>query len=172
MQIEIEPANEVQHDQLLRNLYQLYLYEYSRFTQEWRVGEDGRFPETDLEDCWSDPHAKVFLFRVDGAWAGLAIVYVGLGKEETGKFNELAEFFIMPPYRRQRVGETVARRLFDQFKGRWLLSVLATNLEGLHFWRSLLDRYTNGQFTIRPDDDPDEEAFLHEFTNLSPSSVS
>ncbi len=140
MQIEIETTTEAQHDTLLRNLYQLYLYEYSRFTKEWRVEADGRFPETDLEDCWSDPHERIFLIRVDGALAGLAIVYVGLGNAESGTFNELAEFFVMPPYRRQGVGEAVACRLFDQFPGHWILSVLATNLEAQKFWPPILDQ--------------------------------
>ena len=164
MEIELVTANEAEHDVLLRNLYQLYLYEFSRFTTEWRVQHDGRFLETDLEDCWSDELRQIFLIRTDGAWVGFAIVDLDLPDEEGGTLNELTEFFVMPPYRRQGIGEGVARRIFDEYKGRWQLTIVETNEEALHFWRTMLARYTTGEFKERHR--PEEEDYLHEFRSV------
>jgi predicted acetyltransferase len=161
MEIEVVPANEAEHDTLLRNLYQLYLYEFSRFTTEWRVQEDGRFPESDLEECWDDEYRRIFLIRADGMWAGLAILDLELADDDGSTVNELSEFFIMPPYRRQGIGEKIACGFFDEFKGRWELTIVETNAEALQFWRAVLGRYTKGQYSERHR--PEEEDFLHEF---------
>lgn len=161
MAIELVAANEAEHDTLLRNLYQLYLYEFSRFTTEWRVQDNGRFAETDLEECWDGEHQRIFLIRVDGEWAGFAIVNLELPDVDGSTVNELSEFFIMPPYRRNHVGEAVACRLFDEYRGRWELTIVETNEDALHFWRAVLGRYTGNQFAERHR--PEEEDFLHEF---------
>ncbi len=164
MEIELVAANEREHDTLLRNLYQLYLYEFSRFTAEWRVQEDGRFLETDLEDCWDDVHRRIFLIRVDGEWAGFAIVDLELPDKDGSTVNELTEFFVMPPYRRNRIGETVSQRLFDTFKGQWELAIVETNEEARYFWRAVLARYTHNHFSEHHR--PEEGDFLHEFRSV------
>lgn len=160
--MELVPANESEHDQILRNLYQFYLYEFSRFTTEWRVDESGCFDEADLENCWNDPYRRVFLVRADEGWAGFAIVDLNLPDDDGSTVNELSEFFVMPPYRRQGAGELIATRLFGKFKGRWELCIVETNIDALHFWRKVLARYTQNQFTetYRPED----LDYLHAFT--------
>ncbi len=162
MHFELIPAAQSEHDRLLRNLYQFYLYEFSRFTTEWRVQADGRFAETDLDDCWDDDHRRIFLIQVAGEWAGFVIVDLDL-PDPDGDVHELSEFFIMPPYRQQGLGEQVARKIFEQFKGRWELGIVETNTDALHFWRRILARYTNNRFTEthRPDDND----YLHAFNN-------
>jgi hypothetical protein len=40
---------------------------------------------------------KAFLFRVNGAWAGLALVFIG-------EPRDVAEFFVMQKYRRHGIG--------------------------------------------------------------------
>jgi predicted acetyltransferase len=163
MEIEFVLANEAEHDTLLRNLYQLYLYEFSRFTTEWRVQEDGRFLESDLEGCWENDYEKIFLLRLDSAWVGFAIVDLDVPEDDGSTYNELAEFFIMPPYRRQGIGAMVARKLFDEAKGLWALTIVETNEDALRFWRKVVGRYTNGQFLEQYR--PDHKDYLHEFRN-------
>jgi predicted acetyltransferase len=93
--------------------------------------------------------------------AGFAIVDLDLPDEDGGVVHELSEFFVMPPYRQKGIGETVARRLFDQFKGRWELAIVETNEDALRFWRAVLTRYTHDGFT--ESHRPEEEDYLHEF---------
>jgi predicted acetyltransferase len=165
MGIKLVRASAESHDTVLRNLYQFYLYEFSRFTDEWRVLADGRFAETDLETCWDDPYRRIFLIEVDDALAGFAIVDVGIpveaGSEET--VNELAELFVMPPYQRRGLGEQVACQLFDQFRGRWELFIVETNAAALSFWRKVIERYTGNLFTEVHR--PQENDFMHAFDN-------
>jgi predicted acetyltransferase len=162
-EFELIPANEAEHDQLLRNLYQLYLYEFSYFTEEWRVQADGKFDEADLENCWDDKHRRVFLISVDKQWVGFAILDLDLPDSDGSTVNELSEYFIMPPYRQKGLGERIARKIFQQHKGQWELCIVETNTKALHFWRKVLARYTKDNYTEthRPEDDD----YIHVFNN-------
>jgi predicted acetyltransferase len=50
----------------------------------------------------------------------------------------LAEFFILKRYRRTGIGLHAAQALFDRFRGRWQLSILARNAPAIAFWRRVL----------------------------------
>lgn len=153
MEIQIEAGDKAQHDTILRNLYQFYLYEFSRFGEAWRVEADGRFEESDLEGCWEDDHRRIFLIRVDQALAGFAICDLNLPDTDGSTVHEVSEFFVMPPYQKQGVGEYAARWLFDQFRGRWEIAIVDSNVGALHFWRRVLGRYTSFREAHRPEED-------------------
>ncbi|MBK8023845.1 MAG: GNAT family N-acetyltransferase [Chloroflexi bacterium] len=93
------------------------------------------------DDCWEPGCRRIFAIRVDGAWAGFIIVDLDLPDGDNPPVNEMSEFFVMPPYRRQGVGETAARWAFDQFPGRWEVAIVDSNAEALVFWRRVLARF-------------------------------
>jgi predicted acetyltransferase len=171
MRIELVPATIADHDAILRNLYQFYLYEFSRFTTEWRVQADGRFAETDLDDCWTEDYRHVFLIEVDDGLAGFAIVDLDLPDDTSREtpINELAEFFILPSHHRRGIGERVARQLFDRFPGEWELYIVETNADALAFWRKVIGQYTVGQYTERHR--PEERDYAHCFDNSNYAPV-
>ncbi len=170
MAIELIPATMQEHDIILRNLYQFYLYEFSRFTTEWRVQHDGRFAETDLEDCWDDLYRRIFLIYTNKLLAGFAIIDIGI-PEAPGSVktvNEISEFYIMPPYQKQGIGASIAEQLFKQFRGQWEITIVDTNLDALAFWRKVIERYAQDQF--REHHRPEEQDFLLSFNNGEPIS--
>lgn len=134
-----------------RNLYQFYMYEFSRF-MGWSPNYAGRFDETDLDGCWTDDHRHPFLITVEGKLAGLAIVdrpfHSYLNPDE--EVAQIAEFFIMGGVQRLGVGERVAFSLFDQFPGAWEVFQMTKNTNAQTFWRKVIGRYTNGNFVERP----------------------
>ncbi len=165
MSITILPANQSAHATRLRHLYQLYLYEFSRFTAGYRVDADGLFDDSDLDDCWTDRHRRIFMIDVDDAPAGFAMLDLNLPDATT--VNELSEFFILPAYQKRGVGEYVACSLFDRFPNRWELAIVETNTGALHFWRRVLARYTSNRYTEHHR--PADHDYLHAFSNLPPS---
>ena len=58
----------------------------------------------------------------------------------------MAEFFIMRKYRRQGIGEYVARYIFDQFTGAWQVGQIYENKSAIAFWRRVINRYSQGDF--------------------------
>jgi predicted acetyltransferase len=131
----------------LRNLFQFYEYEFSRF-MGWLTTSAGKFYEIDLDGCWTDPNRHPFLIRVDGNPAGFAIIDMQATSAITGEANviEMREFFILAALQGQGIGAYAAAYLFDQFPGKWEVFELLKNVDAQPFWRKVIGRYTNNQY--------------------------
>ena len=149
MHVELVPAR-VDDKPVITNLMQLYLYDFSLF-MGWSVNEDGLFQYPDISHYWTDPDRHAFLLRVDGMLAGFALVDTLDADGEP--VHELAEFFVLPRFRRKGVGEGAARSLFDRWPGSWSVAELDENVMAQRFWRKVIHRYTGGAFTERHDDE-------------------
>ncbi|MCU0514116.1 MAG: GNAT family N-acetyltransferase [Anaerolineae bacterium] len=149
----ILPATRQEHDTLLRNLYQFYTYEYTRF-MPWHVSAGGRFHESDLDGCWEEG-TQIFLLWQEAHPAGFAIIEVDVASETLPdvRVRYMLEFFIMAACQRQGLGEHLARFCFDRLPGRWEVTELKENTAAQAFWRKCIGRYTGGRY---------EEAWLDE----------
>ena len=152
MNIEIRKAG-IQEKPVLRNLTELYRYDSSEFDGE-DVGEHGLFVYRYFDHYWTEPGRHAFIVRVSGRLAGFAMVRA-IGAGESEPIHQIAEFFIMRKYRRQRIGTTVARRILDMFPGRWRVAEEEANTPAQAFWRQVISRYTRGKFREIRDDEWD-----------------
>ena len=142
MHVEIERATEAQRE-ALANLLEFYSYDFTAYT-DWDIGEDGRFGYRYLPDYFEDPRRHAFLVRVDGHYAGFALVRQ-LDRE--GRLvADMAEFFIMRRHRRHGAATAVAVRVFDMFPGPWELRVMRANEPAQAFWRRVAADYTGANF--------------------------
>lgn len=130
---------------ILDQLMQSYLAEFATF-ESVETDASGRYVYPFLSHYWEDPNRYPFLIRVDGDIAGFALVRfevdVGTGREAL----DLAEFFVLPAFRRNRVGTAAARHLFDLFPGRWHVRVLKSNKNAQPFWRRVISEYTGQNY--------------------------
>jgi predicted acetyltransferase len=144
MNIEVNPATANERP-ILRRLMELYQYDFSEFDLA-DIGPLGLYDYPYLDHYWVEPERSPFLVRVDGNLAGFVLVarynYV-TGLKDTWV---MAEFFIMRKYRRQGVGEHVARFIFDQFTGDWQVGQIKENEAAITFWRKVIARYTHDNF--------------------------
>jgi predicted acetyltransferase len=115
---------------VIRRLIQLYHYDFSEFDGS-DVDSHGEFLHRYFDEYWNDSDRKAFLFRVDGAWAGFALVF-------TGEPRGIAEFFVMRKYRRHGVGSQAAAHLFERFPGRWTVRQKLLNPPATAFWRKAI----------------------------------
>ncbi|MGH2450179.1 MAG: GNAT family N-acetyltransferase [Candidatus Limnocylindria bacterium] len=127
---------------VIRRLLELYQYDLSRIDGR-ELDHRARYGYHYLEHYWRERGRFPYLIQVDGHWAGMALVnkHSPIG----GADWSMAEFFVLPPYRRRRIGERVARWLFDQHPGKWHVAHDAENREAQRFWRAVLTRYTAGR---------------------------
>jgi predicted acetyltransferase len=115
---------------VLGRLAQLYIHDFSEFVGA-DVDADGLYAFPWLDAYWTEPDRQPFLFRVDGHWAGFALVRVG-------KPHDMAEFFVMRKYRRSGVGRMAARNLFERFPGAWQVRQERTNPAATRFWHTAI----------------------------------
>ena len=124
----------VEDKELLARLMQLYLHDYSEFDGSL-PDERGEFTYRYFDDYWGGPPVRFpFAIRIDGAPAGFALVRI----MDNQRFS-MAEFFIARAYRRQKVGASAAKHLFEGFGGAWDVTEHPRNLPAQAFWRWLLN---------------------------------
>ena len=150
MKIEVAEA-EQQDEPVLERLFQLYQYDFSEI-MGGDVEDDGVFRYISLGDVWDDERAHVFITRVDGRLAGAAIVTERSHFTDDTDVAFMDEFFVMRKFRRTGVGSEFASRLFDMYPRRWEVAEVAPNTAGAAFWRSVIGKYTDGDFEERIED--------------------
>lgn len=115
---------------VLRRLIELYRYDFSAFDAS-DVDVHGEYGYRYLDHYWTDAGREPFLFRVDGHWAGFALV-------RRQPLFDMAEFFVMRKYRRLGVGKQAAREIFRRFPGRWEVRQQHSNPEATAFWHKVI----------------------------------
>jgi predicted acetyltransferase len=115
---------------VVRRLLQLYHYDFSEFDGA-DVDMHGEYLHRYFDEYWIAAERKAFLFRVNGAWAGLALVFIG-------EPHDVAEFFIMRKYRHNGIGTRAAASLFQRFPGSWTVRQQGANPAATAFWRKAI----------------------------------
>jgi predicted acetyltransferase len=128
--IRIESAGPEQKDAIGR-LLEFNMYEFSRFFDDADVDEHGRFGYRYFEHYWLEADRHPFLIRADGRIAGMVLA-------RTGNPHSIAEFLVLPRYRRHGVGLAAARQVFARFPGEWEVHQIPGNAAAVEFWRKAI----------------------------------
>ena len=122
----------------LFDMMQIYIREFSAF-EPVEPDEKGIYPYEIFDAYWEDPTRIPFFIMADGKEAGLILVnrnhYVRLWRES----RSIAEFFVLPEYRRYGVGRAAARLLTESMGGWWQLMMHPKNYPSHTFWRRTFD---------------------------------
>jgi predicted acetyltransferase len=146
--------HKVEYDQktTLRNLLELYKYDFSEFDPE-DVNENGLYDYMYLDHYWTEEGRHPFFVRVDGKLAGFALVRAIGSKEHNQTIYSMAEFFVMKKYRQLGVGQHAAIEVFNRFSGIWKVAQIETNKPAQIFWRKTIGKYTNNNYQeVREDE--------------------
>lgn len=114
-----------------------YEAEFSAITKK-EPNAEGRFA---LEADWHSPNKGFYQF-VKGKPVGFVI----RSQTDEGS-SDIAEFYILPCYRKKGLGKLLAFAIFDLFPGPWQVRQIPTALDAIAFWRATIDEYTNGKWT-------------------------
>lgn len=114
-----------------------YEAEFSAITKK-EPNAEGRFA---LEANWQSPNQGFYQF-MKGKPIGFAIK----GITDEGR-SDIAEFYILPCYRKKTFGKKLAFAIFDLFPGPWQVRQIPTAVEAISFWRATIKDYTKGRYT-------------------------
>ncbi len=142
MNIEVVRV-EKSEQQILHNIMQFYIYDFSQFINSIEVNEQGLYEPFNLEEYWTRENKHPFFIKVDGILAGFVLVNSQTGTSPAS----IAEFFILKKYSGKGIGKIVARKVFDMFLGEWRITQIAKNYPAQAFWRSVIKDYTNDQYS-------------------------
>lgn len=117
-------------------LVQDYEAEFSAITKK-EPNPEGRFA---LEADWKKPNRGFYRF-VKGKPVGFVI------RAEIDGRSDIAEFYILPCYRKTGLGKKLAFAVFDLFPGPWQVRQIPTAKEAIAFWRATISEYTKDIYT-------------------------
>ena len=120
----------IERKEVVRRLLEFNAYDFSRLDGA-DLDRDGVFGYRLLDQYWTDPARHAFLIEVDGNLAGLVLV-------RHGEPSRIAEFLVLPKFRRAGVGTAAARQAFALFPGNWEIHEIAGNDQAVEFWRSAI----------------------------------
>ncbi|WP_320173117.1 hypothetical protein [Maridesulfovibrio sp.] len=128
---------------IFNNLMQNYEAEFSAIT--------GKHPDRqglyELDVTISEEHPGYLLYEGDNP-IGFAV----LGKHS--EINDVAEFYIVPSFRRREFGKKFAFELFNLCPGPWQVRQIEGADRAKVFWRMIINEYTGGQYSEVKEDDP------------------
>jgi predicted acetyltransferase len=130
-------------DTLLRNLTEHYCHEMS----EWfdlDTGVDGRY-SYDTASIWANGY-DAYLVKVADSIAGFALIGSASEWVTEADAHDVHEFFIMRKFRRRGIGRSMARFLWNEYPGEWLVRVLEANASAVAFWRREISSYSVGLY--------------------------
>ena len=139
-------AAELSDKEALRNLFQLYAYDFSE-VEPADVDPTGRFKVPSLEAYWNERWRFPSLLRVDEHLAGFALVHQKSRLSGADDVWDMAEFFVLRRHRRSEVGTRAAHILFETHAGAWEVRQRAANTVATSFWRRAIAAFTAGSFT-------------------------
>ena len=137
--IPITPAN----SHIFEVFEQDYEAEFSAITKK-EPNVEGRFA---IEADWREPNSGYYCY-INSHPAGFAIRGITDGR------SDIAEFYILPCYRKKGLGKEMAFAIFDLFPGPWQVRQISTAKDAIAFWQAIIHEYTHGNYTEDLTDDP------------------
>ena len=114
----------IEKKHIIRHLLELYDHDMS----EWEltdVDEAGLYGYRYLDHYWTEEGRFPYLMTADGHYCGFAFVRTA---PEQGKFNSIAEFFIMRKYRKCGLARLLLEYVHERHPGEWRTSAHINNL--------------------------------------------
>lgn len=131
--------------QILRNLMELYQYDFSESNNS-DVNDLGLYDYEYLDNYWTEENRFPYFIKVNEKLAGFVLI-MKTGETDKG-INRywMSEFFVLRKYRKLGIGKIASFKIFDLFKGEWYIGETNENIPAQNFWRKVIREYTNNNF--------------------------
>lgn len=139
---------------VLKHLVELYKYDFSEYTND-DVNEFGLYDYKYLDNYWNEPDRFPFFIKVNGKYAGFALVRKIKVDTSNDTHYSMAEFFVMKKYRKMGAGRRAAINLFEKYRGNWEVSVIRENKPAQMFWNKIISQYSSGNYIENKNEEGD-----------------
>ena len=132
----------------LYKLLQYALYDGSQYIDN-EINEDCIFEYKWFNNYFTDNTRDAYFIKNGSKYIGMVMVNENLKFNKDGKC--IAEFFIIPKYRRLHIGKKVAYDIFGMYIGNWEVQPMENNPIAYSFWQNIINEYTNGKYIVKND---------------------
>lgn len=143
MKILLERVEQSKKDVLFR-LLQYSLFEESIHDKN-SMGEDALFSYPWFENYFSEEDREAYFIREEETEKLLGFVMINTHMQKMVVGHSIAEFMVLPNYRRSKVGKQAAFLCFEKHRGNWEVSPSYGSEQAYLFWKYVIDEYTYGK---------------------------
>lgn len=147
MNYQITEVENKDKDKLFK-LLQFALYDGSQYIDN-DIDENINFEYNWFENYFTDDDRNAYFIKEGNKYLGMVLVNENLKFLNDGKC--IAEFLILPKYRRNHIGKKVAYEIFDKFPCMWEVQPMENNSTAYSFWKNIINEYSNGNYEIKND---------------------
>lgn len=130
--------------EVLYRLLQYSLFEESS-TDLNEMNSDGLFEYKWFDNYFTNSDRDAFFIKETGTDKLLGFVMLNEYVQKFDKGHSIAEFMVIPKYRRNGVGKKVAIECFNKYKGNWEVAPSYGNEKAYLFWKNVIDDYTHNK---------------------------
>lgn len=76
----------------------------------------------------------------------LGFVMINKYMQKYKEGHSIAEYLVIPKYRRNKIGKQVAFEVFDKFPGNWEVEPSYNSEKAYLFWKKTISEYTNNNY--------------------------
>ena len=130
----VKPAT-IEEQHVVSSLLQPYLDELSSFPDEYPdyKDENGIYDYPHLDAYWQEDERYPYLLYSNSTIAGFALV------RRNDEHWEMAEFYVLPDFRRCGLGTACAREIFEKHTGEWEIGFNKHNEASRSLWQRLAE---------------------------------
>ena len=149
MNIYLEKVKE-ENKEVLYRLLEYSLYEESANDLN-EMNEDAIFEYKYFNSYFTDDDRDAYFIREKetNKILGFAMVNTYVQVFENG--HSIAEFMVIPKYRKNNIGKKVAFELFDRYRGNWEVSPSYNSCSALFFWNKVVKDYISSNYKFEND---------------------
>ena len=132
----------VEDKDILYRLLQYSLFEES-LTDLKEMNNEALFEYKWFDSYFKDNNREAYFIKEQETNKILGFAMVNQYMQKSGDGHSIAEFMVIPKYRRLKIGKRVAKELFDMHKGIWEVKPAYGSSIAYSFWKNVIDEYTS-----------------------------
>lgn len=141
IEFRLELVSEKDKDVLYR-LLQYSLFEESQ-TDLNEMNDEALFEYKWFDKYFEEEDREAYLIKEKDTDKILGFVMINTYVQKFDKGYSIAEFMIIPKYRRNKIGKRVAIECFNKHRGNWEVKPSYKSESAYNFWKNVVDEYTN-----------------------------
>jgi len=126
------------------------LLQYSLFEESENdlneMNENAIFEYEYFEKYFTDKNREAYFIKDMKTNKLLGFAMVNTYVEKCSKGHSVAEFMVLPKYRRNKIGKKVAFEIFNRHKGNWEIKPSYNSEKAYLFWENVIKEYTTNNY--------------------------
>lgn len=140
MNIILKKVEETQKEIVYR-LLQYSLFEESLNDQN-DMNEDALFEYPWFESYFMEKDREAYFIKEQGSERLVGFVMINTYMQKSSFGHSIAEFMVLPKFRRRKIGKKAAIMCFEKYPGNWEISPSCGSEQAYLFWKNVIDEYT------------------------------